>query len=135
MPPTRPFYVTDTHPFVWYLVEDNARLGSTARAAFDHADSGEATIIIPAVVLAEALYLAEKGRIKAKAEQIFGRVDNALNYRVYPLDLPVIQKAWELRKLTEIHDRVIVATAKHLSVELITKDSKIRESGYVPTLW
>jgi len=61
MPPHRRFYVTDTHPFVWYLAED-ARLSSDARMAFDRADSDEATIIIPAVALAEAVYLAEKGR-------------------------------------------------------------------------
>ena len=134
MPPVRSLYVTDTHPFVWYLVDD-ARLGSRARIAYDRADSGEATIIIPAIVLAESLYLAEKGRIKARSEQIFGMVDNALNYRIYPLDLTIIQKAWELKRLTEIHDRTIVATAKHLNFELITRDGGIRDSGYVQTLW
>ena len=109
--------------------------GSRARIAYDRADSGEATIIIPAIVLAESLYLAEKGRIKARSGQIFGMVDNALNYRIYPLDLTIIQKAWELKRLTEIHDRTIVATAKHLNFELITRDGGIRDSGYVQTLW
>jgi len=85
--------------------------------------------------LAESLYLAEKGRIKARSEQIFGTMDNALNYRIYPLDLTIIQKAWELKRLTEIHDRTIVATAKHLNFELITRDGGIRDSGYVQTLW
>ncbi len=135
MPPTRPFYVTDTHAFVWYLSSDEARLGSKARAAFDHAESGEATIIIPAVVLAEALHLAEKRRVQVRLEKVFGMVESALNYRFYPLDLAVIQEAWELRKLKEIHDRVIVATAKHLGLELITRDNMIRQSGYVPTIW
>jgi len=122
------------NPFVWYLVDD-ARLGSRARIAYDRADSGEATIIIPAIVLAESLYLAEKGRIKARSEQIFGTMDNALNYRIYPLDLTIIQKGWELKRLTEIRDRTIVATAKHLNFELITRDGGIRDSGYVQTLW
>jgi len=134
MPPARPLYVTDTHPFVWYLVDD-ASPGSRARIAYDPADSGEATIIIPAIVLAESLYLAEKGRIKARSEQIFGTMDNALNYRIYPLDLTIIQKAWELKRLTEIGDRTIVATAKHLNFELITRDGGIRDGGYVQTLW
>jgi hypothetical protein len=61
-------------------------LSSAARMVFDRADSGEATIIIPAVALAEAVYLAGKGRIDAKVDLIFGIVENALNYRVYPLD-------------------------------------------------
>ena len=134
MPQPRQFYVTDTHPFVWYLADD-ARLSSGARTAFDRADAGEATIIIPAVALAEAVYLAAKGRIETKPELIFGIVENALNYRVYPLDLTIVKKSWELEKLSEIHDKSIVATAKHLGFELITKDGKIRDSGYVPTLW
>ena len=134
MPPPREFYVTDTHPFVWYLADD-ARLGSNARMAFDRADSGEATIIIPAVALAEAVYLAERGRIETKAELMFGIVENALNYRVYPLDLTIVKKSWELKKLLEIHDKSIVATAKHLGFELITKDGKITGSGYVRTIW
>ncbi len=135
MPPTRPFYVTDTHPFIWYLAADETRLSPSARSVFENADSAKAIIVIPAIVLAESLYLAEKGRIKAKARDILRLVENALNYRLYPLDLSVIQIAWELRKIPEIHDRVIAATARRLGLELITDDKAIRQSGYVQTLW
>ncbi len=135
MPPTRPFFVTDTHPFVWYLAADEARLSPSARSVFENADSAKAVIVIPAIVLAESLYLAEKGRIKAKAGDILRLVENALNYRLYPLDLSVIQIAWELRKIPEINDRVIAATARRLGLELITDDKAIRQSGYVQTLW
>jgi predicted nucleic acid-binding protein len=135
MPPTRPFYVTDTHPFVWYLAADDERLSPSARSVFENADSAKAVVVIPAIVLAESLYLAEKGRIKAKAVEILELVESALNYRLYPLDLSVIQIAWELKKIPEIHDRVIAATARRLGLELITDDKRIRESGYVKTLW
>jgi PIN domain nuclease of toxin-antitoxin system len=135
MPPTRPFYVTDTHPFVWYLAADDERLSPSAKSVFKNADSAKAVVVIPAVVLAESLYLAEKGRIKAKAVEILELVESALNYRLYPLDLSVIQIAWELKKIPEIHDRVIAATARRLGLELITDDKRIRESGYVKTLW
>ncbi len=135
MQPARPFYVTDTHPFLWHLAGDRSRLGYQAKAVLDRAELGEAVVIIPAVVLAEALYIAEKERVRAKLEQIFGMVENALNYRFCPLDLPIIHTAWELRKLREIHDRIIVATAKELGLELITDDGEIRESGYVRTVW
>jgi predicted nucleic acid-binding protein len=135
MPPTRPFYVTDTHPFVWYLAADDGRLSPSAKSVFENADSAKAVVVIPAIVLAESLYLAEKGRIKAKAVEILELVESALNYRLYPLDLSVIQIAWELKKIPEIHDRVIAATAKRLGLELITDDNRIRQSGYVKTLW
>jgi len=135
MPPTRPFYVTDTHPFVWYLAADEDRLSPGAKSVFENADSAKAVVVIPAIVLAESLYLAEKGRIKAKAVEILELVESALNYRLYPLDLSVIQIASELKKIPEIHDRVIAATARRLGLELITDDKRIRESGYVKTLW
>jgi PIN domain nuclease of toxin-antitoxin system len=135
MPLTRPFYVTDTHPFVWYLAADDERLSPSAKSVFENADSAKAIVVIPAIVLAESLYLAEKGRIKAKAVEILELVESALNYRLYPLDLSVIQIAWELKKIPEIHDRVIAATARRLGLELITDDNRIRQSSYVKTLW
>jgi predicted nucleic acid-binding protein len=134
MPPTRPFYVTDTHPFVWYLAADDERLSPRAKSVFENADSAKAVVVIPAIVLAESLYLAEKGRIKPKAVEILELVESALNYRLYPLDLSVIQIAWELKKIPEIHDKVIAATARRLGLELITDDDRIRQSGYVKTL-
>ena len=53
MPPTRPFYVTDTHPFVWYLAGDEERLSLGAKSVFENADSAKAVVVIPAIVLAE----------------------------------------------------------------------------------
>lgn len=46
------FYVTDTHALFWYLINSPA-LGANASLAFDEADTGQALIYVPAVVLAE----------------------------------------------------------------------------------
>jgi len=131
----RAFYVTDTHPFLWYLVGDTRRLGPAARVAFDQAEAGRAVIIIPSIVLAESLHVSEKGRMKFKFERVLEMIESALNYRIYPLDLPVIRKASDLKGVSEIHDRIIVATAKHLELELITDDKEVRTSGQVKIVW
>ncbi len=131
----RAFYVTDTHPFLWYLVGDTRRLGPAARVAFDQAEAGRAVIIIPSIVLAESLYVSEKGRMKFKFERVLEMIESAINYRIYPLDLPVIRRASDLKGVSEIHDRIIVATAKHLELELITDDEEIRTSGQVRIVW
>src|SRR6266571_586230 len=73
MPPTRPFYVTDTHPFVWYLAADDDRLSPGAKSVFENADSAKAVVVIPAIVLAESLYLAEK-----RSDQSQGRRDSRI---------------------------------------------------------
>lgn len=76
MPQHRQFYVTDTHPFVWYLADD-PRLGQDARKVFDKTDDGEATIIIPAVALAEAVYIAGKGRVQTAIDKMLSIAENA----------------------------------------------------------
>jgi len=131
----RAFYVTDTHPFLWYLVGDTRRLGPAARVAFDQADAGRAVIIIPSIVLAESLHVSEKGRMKFKFERVLEMIESALNYRIYPLDLPVIRRASDLKGVSEIHDRIIVATAKHIELELISDDEEVRTSGQVGIVW
>ncbi len=131
----RAFYVTDTHPFLWYLVGDTRRLGPAARVAFDQAEAGRAVIIIPSIVLAESLHVSEKGRMKFKFERVLETIESALNYRIYPLDLPVIRRASDLKGVSEIHDRIIVATAKHIELELITDDEEVRTSGQVGVVW
>jgi len=131
----RAFYVTDTHPFLWYLVGDTRRLGPAARVAFDQAEAGRAVIIIPSIVLAESLHVSEKGRMKFKFERVLEMIESALNYRIYPLDLPVIRRASDLKGVSEIHDRIIVATAKHIELELITDDEEVRTSGQVGIVW
>lgn len=49
------YYVTDTHSLLWYLY-DVPRLGANARAAFDAINTGEATLLIPVIVLAENVF-------------------------------------------------------------------------------
>ena len=54
-----------------------------------------------------------------------------------PLDLSPAQVllAEELRFTRDPFDALVVATAKDLSMPLITRDSAIRESGNVPIIW
>jgi predicted nucleic acid-binding protein len=52
-------YVTDTHALFWYRIA-SPRLSATANAVFDDAAKGQATILIPAIVLAELFYINEK---------------------------------------------------------------------------
>ncbi len=54
-----PVYVIDTHALIWYL-RGSDRLGAAARAAFDDVTSGRAHMVVPAIVLAELVMLAEK---------------------------------------------------------------------------
>ena len=54
-------YVTDTHSILWYFTQD-PRLSKRALEEFE-GTVREGFIIIPAVVLAEIMFIAKKGRI------------------------------------------------------------------------
>ncbi len=69
-------------------------------------------IIIPAIALAEAAYLGEKERIETKTDLIFGIVENALNHRVYPLDVTIVKKSMELQKTVRASRQVECSDSK-----------------------
>jgi PIN domain nuclease of toxin-antitoxin system len=57
------------------------------------------------------------------------------NFRESPLTQTIIETAEQITDIPELHDRLIAATARHLNLELITIDEKIRESEFVKTVW
>ena len=69
-------YVTDTHGLIWFLTEDR-KLGKKAEEIFLSADRGDATVVIPSIVLLEILHICEKQNAKLKFKQIFDMVQNA----------------------------------------------------------
>lgn len=127
-------YVTDTHSLLWYLSED-ARLSKKAKSIFDETEAGKTRIIIPIIVLAECMYVMEKERVQMKFRDMISRIENSRNYVIVPADLSIIKIAESLNSLPELHDRMIVATARLLNAELITRDAAIKNSGYVRIIW
>lgn len=127
-------YVTDTHSFLWFLTRDK-RLGSKAREIFRLCDQGMEIIVIPSIVLLECLYICERKKIDLKFKEMVLKIRESFNYLVYPLDEDIVLTCQILTKLEDLHDRVIVATAKLLDIPLITKDKKIINSKLVKTLW
>jgi PIN domain nuclease of toxin-antitoxin system len=129
--------VADTHTVLWYLYND-PRLSLTAGTLLDATDAAGDQIAIASIVLAEVVYLIEKGRIDSAA---FDRILTELN-RVdatlieIPLDRFVVQamRRVDRTQVPDLPDRIVVATALHLSVPVISRDRKIA-SSIVTTIW
>ncbi|MDI6886728.1 MAG: PIN domain-containing protein, partial [archaeon] len=98
------------------------------------AETGEATLFIPTIVLAECLYLVENEKIKLDFDDLVRRVEISRNFIPAAFNFQVMKLLPEIR-LKELHDRIIVATAKILNATLITKDREIRESRIVEVVW
>lgn len=124
-------FVADTHAWIYYLLD---RLPQKADMIFKSVESFKDTMFVPSIVLAECVHLIETGRIKLDYNVLFSKFEESKNFIVLPLDLEVIRMLPDIR-LGELHDRIIVATAKLLGAVLITKDRKIAGSKLVKTTW
>jgi PIN domain nuclease of toxin-antitoxin system len=103
------------------------------------ADAGEAHIYIPAVVIAECLMVAEKGRIPGLAVEglleHFEAIRGSENFLPTVLSPDLILASHRLTMIPDIFDRLIVTEAEQRGLPLLTRDSVIRESGLVETIW
>src|SRR5438105_538077 len=101
-------YVTDTMALVLRL--EGRRMGTMARSVFEAAESGAVVVHVPAMVLAEILYLSERQRIQAAIATAMAYLGAHPAVRDYPLSLAVIQAAAQITDIPELHDRLIAAT-------------------------
>ena len=125
-------YVTDTQALIKFMMGKKV-INDKAHQAFLSADKGESTIIIPAVVLMEVLYLFEKHRIDIGLLQTEDLLKSQ-NYQFEPLILEILKTASEITDIPELHDRLIAATSRYLDIPIITNDPVIRKSKFVKIL-
>ncbi len=55
------------------------------------------------------------------------------NYRIIDLTMEIIEIARTIEEL-ELHDRLIVATAKYLNIPILTTDHLIENSGIIQVI-
>ena len=115
-------FVTDTHALLWWFTE-SPRLSSRAYEVFEKCERGENVVFIPTIVIAEALSIFDKKRVLFDFKRLFKKIVDSDNYILIPLDVPILRRLISLKEIPELHDKIIVSTAKHLDSPLITKGS------------
>jgi len=126
-------YVTDAHSLIWYFTDDPC-LSQKAVEVFEGTVK-EGIIIVPAVVLAEIMFIAKKGRIILTFEETLKKIEEYDNFYIAPLDINILRVADKIEMEMEMHDKLIVATALYFKATLITRDKRIKETGIVSIIW
>ena len=123
----------DTHAVLW-AAEGDARLGSSAAELLRTLKTGEA--VISDITLLEIAMLAKKGRIRltvSAGEYLRGIQRN------YPPLMIVSEIAALAMDLELPHgdpfDRIIVASARHHELPLVTRDKTISASALIRVVW
>lgn len=132
------FYIVDTHTLLWYLDTDK-RLGSTAKRILDDRST---RFLLPAIALAEALFILERGRgqYAVNEERLLASIRADSRIRIVALGQRILDLTLQCKAIDEMHDRQIVATALFIqscgfTTAILTKDANITTSGLIPCVW
>lgn len=132
------FYIVDTHTLLWYLDTDK-RLGSTAKRILDDRST---RFLLPAIALAEAIFILERGRgqYAVNEERLLASIRADSRIRIVALGQRILDLTLQCKAIDEMHDRQIVATAlfiqsRGFTTAILTKDANITTSGLIPCVW
>lgn len=126
-------YIADSMALVLRL--EKRKLPRKVRDIFERAEAEELVIIIPAMVLAEVAYLSEKKRIDTNLIAVCEYVLRHPSISIGALTLELVQTAFNIMDIPELHDRLIAAHAVEKSSIVLTNDPDIQASSSVHSLW
>ncbi|RJX22066.1 MAG: PIN domain-containing protein [Ammonifex sp.] len=123
-------YVLDTHVLIWYFT-GSKRLKRQFKELIDNVRSQGGRLLIPTIVLAEAMHIAEKGRVHFDFTEMYRLIKEEPEFEIVSFSPDILEESTQISNIPEIHDRIIVATAKFYQAGILTKDRVIRNSGEV----
>ena len=127
-------FVADTHALLWWFI-DSPRMSSRASEIFEKCEKGENVIFIPSIVIAESLSIFDKKLISFNFNNLLKKIHTSENFVLIALDYPILQKMVALKEVPELHDKIIVSTAKYLNLPIITKDKTLQKLPSIKTIW
>jgi predicted nucleic acid-binding protein len=117
------------------LVLEKRKMPKKVKAIYEEAQKGNFKVFIPSIVLAELAYLSEKQRIDTNISEVKKLLNTYPTITELPLSIEIIEKAFEISDVPELHDRLIAGTAKKINAPLLTNDPDINNSSYVKSIW
>ena len=128
-------FVVDTHALWWYL-RSPERLTPAASAVFRLAETGNATIIVPAIAIAEFYFLSAKLGQPVTPSTLLDALAAVSGIEVSNLGRAQLEKLDQFTDIPEMHDRLIAAEAvATLGAPVVTRDATLLASSQVETIW
>ena len=127
-------FLVDTHPLWWYLRAPD-RLSPAVSAIFRLAETGNATIVVPAIVIAEFHFLSVKSGLRIAIADLLDTLEAAAGIRMSILGRRQMDLLADFPEISEIHDRLIAAESVAFNMPLITKDAELLASAQIETIW
>ncbi|MDF9795024.1 putative nucleic acid-binding protein [Catalinimonas alkaloidigena] len=126
-------YVSDTMALILRLEE--RKMPKKVKHIFEQTENALAKIYIPSIVFSELAYLAEKGRIETSLKEAEHYLNTYPSFQDLPLTFSLVQSAFTIDDIPELHDRLISGGGKMLNIPIITNDPDMQKSIHVQALW
>lgn len=110
------------------------KIGRAAKQALMQIEQGKSEAIISVVSLMEIMYLAEKQRIHITLSSTIQKIRNASNYQLIDLTPEILITASKIR-FPELHDRLIIASARYLDIPIISSDQSFKQVDKLAVIW
>jgi len=125
-------YIIDTHALIWYFTGDK-RLSQKVKAIIQAAERGDGEVVVPVIVLLEAIDIQEKKKIIFDITDLFDFIDSKDNFQVAGLNFEHIRAIVGIGKGLDLHDRVVVMIGQMFGGIILTKDSQIKK--FAKAIW
>ncbi|MCK4906233.1 MAG: type II toxin-antitoxin system VapC family toxin [Spirochaetes bacterium] len=123
-------YLLDTVTIIRFF-SDFGKIGNKAKEILN---SDKNSFVISVISLMEILYLSEKKRINIGLSETIEILKASDKYTLADLTPDIIEVAEQVH-FYELHDRLIIATAKWLDIPIISSDKKLLEIDDVKVIW
>jgi len=126
-------YLLDTVTVVRHFT-GRGKIGLKAAHILDSVEKNDDLLMISVISLMEIMYLSEKNRITINLQDTLGRIEMSLKYSIIDLNSEILRTA-ESVNFSELHDRLILATAKWLDIPIISSDGKFENIQGIENIW
>jgi predicted nucleic acid-binding protein len=126
-------YLFDTVALVRHFT-GSGNMGRSASRILDSIEDNDDDFVISVVSLMEMMYLAEKNRIEINLAESLDIIESSSKYMIVNLN-PEILRVAANTDFYELHDRLILATAKWLGVRVVSSDSKFAGVEGIEVVW
>ncbi len=127
-------FVVDTHALWWYLRSPEC-LTPAASAVFRLAETGNATIVVPAIAIAEFYSLSAKLNQPIAPSTLLDALASVSGIEVSDLGRAQLERLDQFPDITAMHDRLMAAESAALGAPVVTRDAILAASSQVETIW
>lgn len=126
-------YLLDTNAIIKHFAQ-TSRLGKRAKEIISQAESNQHQLFVSIISLMEIMYLAEKNRIPITLDEMINHLNSKSCYSIIEFSIEILREA-EKVQFYELHDRLILATAKLLGTPVISADEKFESVPDIEVIW